>query len=81
MATLSIGLKGIVVTSGLRFCVLKNANDPSIRYDFFPVSSFWILCRFSKAGLNKIVTKCQMFAELSDTCGEEVEGIENLFKM
>jgi len=33
MATLSVGSKGIVVTSGLRFCVLNNANDPSLRFE------------------------------------------------
>ena len=54
MATLSIGLKGIVVTSGLRFCVLKNANDPSIRYDFFPFHNFGFRADFPKPVSTKL---------------------------
>jgi len=33
MATVASSVKGLVVTSGLRFCLLNKSSDPNLRYD------------------------------------------------
>ena len=34
MSTVASSAKGLVVTSGLRFCLLNKSSDPNLRWDF-----------------------------------------------
>ena len=82
MATLSIGSKGLVVTSGLRFCVLKKANDPSVRYDFIPFHNFGFCADFpkpvSQKNCDQVPNVCRIVRHLRGRGGGNRETIQTI---